>query len=100
MKEALDEVIAAPEWASPIRWSTSPARRTATLSVGYVALYLALDRLTFIGALHGINITPWNPTTGLALALLLIKGLRYAPLVMATELLSSATLATASIAVW
>jgi two-component system sensor kinase FixL len=70
------------------------------LSIGYVALYLTLDRLSFIGALHGINITPWNPTTGLALALLLIKGLRYAPLVMATELLSSATLLTASVAVW
>jgi len=67
------------------------------LSVGYVALYLTLDRLSFIGALHGIGITPWSPSTGLAMALLIIKGLRYAPLVMAAELLSDATLPIAPI---
>jgi PAS domain-containing protein len=100
LKQALDDIVRAPEWATPIAWSTSAARRTAALSVGYVALYLALDRLSFFGALHGIDITPWNPSSGLALALLMIKGLRYAPLVMAAELLSSATLATASVAVW
>ena len=60
-------------------------------AIGYVALYVALDRISFIGALHGVGITPWNPTAGLALALLIIKGLRYAPLVMAAELLSGAT---------
>jgi two-component system sensor kinase FixL len=67
------------------------------LSVGYVALYVALDRLSFIGALHGVGITPWSPSTGLAMALLIIKGLRYAPLVMAAELLSDATLPIAPI---
>ena len=67
------------------------------LAVGYVALYLALDRLSFIGALHGVGITPWNPSTGLAMALLVIKGLRYAPLVMVAELLSGATLPVAPV---
>jgi integral membrane sensor domain MASE1 len=68
--------------------------RTIALSIGYVALYQALDRLSFIGTLHGIGITPWSPTAGLAMALLIIKGLRYAPLIMAGELLSGATLPT------
>jgi hypothetical protein len=30
-----------------------------------------------LSALHGIGITPWNPTAGLSLALLIIKGLRW-----------------------
>jgi two-component system sensor kinase FixL len=92
MEEAVDDVVRPPEWAAPIGWSTNPAWRAAALSVGYVALYLALDRLSFIGALHGIGITPWSPSAGLAMALLIIKGLRCAPLVMAAELLSSATI--------
>jgi hypothetical protein len=35
-----------------------------------MALHLALDRLSFIGTLHGIDITPWNRSARLALALL------------------------------
>jgi two-component system sensor kinase FixL len=100
MTEALDDAVRAPEWASPRGWSTSPGGRTAALSVGYVALYLALDRLSFIGALHGIGITPWNPSTGLALALLIVKGPRYAPLVLAADLLSSATLPIEPVPAW
>lgn len=96
-KEAVDNAVRVPESAPPIGWSTNPVWRAAALSVGYVALYLTLDRLSFIGALHGIGITPWNPSTGLEMALLIIKGLRYAPLVMAAELFSSATLPVASV---
>src|ERR1700738_133661 len=92
MEEAVADVVRAPGWAAPIGWSTNPACRAVALSVGYVTLYVTLDRLSFIGALHGIGITPWDPSTGLAMALLIIKGLRLAPLVMASELLSGATL--------
>jgi two-component system sensor kinase FixL len=77
--------------------STTSARRVIPLAVGYVALYLTLDRLSFIGALHGIGITPWNPSTGLAMTLLTIKGLGYAPLILVAELLSSATLPISAI---
>ena len=70
----------------------TPLASPIALSVGYVALYLTLDRLSFIGALHGVGITPWNPSTGVAMALLIIKGVRYAPLVMAAELISGAAL--------
>src|SRR5215472_7375478 len=93
MEEVADDVVCVPEWAAPTTgWSTNPGYRAAALSLGYLVLYLALDRLSFIGALHGVGITPWNPSTGLAMALLIIKGLRYAPLVLAVDLLSSATL--------
>src|SRR5262249_29665926 len=73
-------------------WRVDRGWRAVALSIGSVALYLALDRLSFIGALHGIGITPWNPTAGLAMALLIIGGLRYAPLVMAAEALSGVML--------
>src|SRR6516165_7959710 len=93
MEKVVDDVVHVPEWAAPTTgWSTNPGYRAAALSLGYLVLYLALDRLSFIGALHGIGITPWNPSTGLAMALLIIKGLRYAPLVMAADVLSNATL--------
>jgi len=92
MDEAVDDVVRAPEWAAPLSSRARGSWRTAALSVGYVALYLTLDRLSFIGALHGIGITPWDPSTGLALSLLITGGLRFAPLVMVAELLSGATL--------
>ena len=91
-EEAANDIMRAPERAAPLRWSVSRGYRAVALSIGYVALYLALDRLSLIGALHGIGITPWSPTAGLAMALLISKGLHYAPLVMAAELLSGATL--------
>jgi two-component system sensor kinase FixL len=85
------------QWAAPVHWSACHVWRTMALAVCFIALYLTLDRLSFIGALHGIGITPWNPSTGLAMTLLIIKGLRYAPLIMIAELLSGATLPIAPI---
>jgi two-component system sensor kinase FixL len=91
-QQLVDDVVDAPAWAAPGGWSTSPVARAAALSAGYLALCLILDRLTFIGALHGVGITPWNPSTGLAMALLIVKGTGYIPLILGAELLSSATL--------
>jgi two-component system sensor kinase FixL len=68
-------------------------RVIATVVVTYVAAYLALDWLSFINALHGIGITPWDPSAGLTLAFLIVKGLRYTPAVALAELLSSEWLA-------
>ena len=91
-EEAAHNIIHVRDGAAPIGWSANPGWRAIMLSIGYVALYLALDQLSFIGALHGIGITPWDPSAALAMALLIIKGLRYAPLVMAAELLSGAAI--------
>jgi two-component system sensor kinase FixL len=96
-EEAVDDIMRAREWAARSVWCASPGCRAVALSVGYAVLYLTLDRLSFIGALHSVGITPWNPSTGLATTLLIIEGLRYAPLVMTVELLSSATLPTESV---
>ena len=93
MEEAVNLVVVrSAGWAAPLSSRIARTWQTAALSVGYVALYVTLDRLSFIGPLHGIGITPWDPSTGFALALLIIGGLRFAPLVMAAELVSGATL--------
>ena len=59
------------------------------LSLGYIVLYVALDRISFLEPLAGIDITPWNPQPGLTLALLVAKGWAYLPAVVAAQLLSS-----------
>jgi two-component system sensor kinase FixL len=87
-EEVAHDVTHAWERAAEFGWRVNRGGRAMALSIGYIALCLSLDRLSFIGALHGIGITPWSPTAGLALALLIVKGLGYAPFVMAAELLS------------
>lgn len=91
-EEFADDAVPAPDWAAAPGGHKGSAFRTAALITGYITLYVALDRLCFLAALYGIGITPWNPSAGLMIALLLIKGPRYAPVVFVAELLSSATL--------
>jgi PAS domain S-box-containing protein len=91
-EQAAAGATAIPAWAAPPRSTFGRVWAVLALSVAYIALYVALDRLSFIEAQHGINITPWSPSAGLALALLIIKGPRWFPAVFAAELLSSATL--------
>src|SRR6516165_6243423 len=97
MEEAVDDVVHLPVWAAPPSPGASRTWRAVALSVGYVAVYLVLDRLSFIEPLHGINITPWNPSTGVMLALLIVKGVRWSPVVLVAELISGATLPQISI---
>ena len=62
-----------------LRW---PSRRYPLwLWLGYFTLYLLLDWLSYVEPLHNSGITPWNPTTGLTLALLLRVGALAGPLV-------------------
>ncbi|MGE5475566.1 MAG: sensor histidine kinase [Bacteroidales bacterium] len=58
----------------------APMRRAALAAV-FVVAYVALDRISFIHSINALNITPWNPPPGLGLALLLLWGARWAPLV-------------------
>ena len=90
--EHAQNVAHLPAWAAPTSSRIGRAGAVLALSVGYIAFYLMLDRLSFIEARHGIGITPWSPSAGLALALLIIKGPRWSPAVLAAELLSAATL--------
>ena len=74
-------------------WTWSPWSRNVALAVGYLALYLLLDRVSYVEAVHNTGITPWNPNTGVAMAVLLRRGLAWAPLitlcVLAGELLTN-----------
>jgi two-component system, LuxR family, sensor kinase FixL len=70
-----------------------PARQAyVVVGLVYVALHVALDRASFFFPYQGLNITPWNPPAGLTLALLLLGGLRYAPLAFVAALLGDIAL--------
>lgn len=56
----------------------------------YLMCYLVLDWVTFIPEFATLGITPWNPAAGLALALVLLKGAAYAPLLGISPLLGDA----------
>jgi two-component system sensor kinase FixL len=51
------------------------------LGAGYLTLYLLLDWASYVQPLRHTSITPWNPNTGVVMALLLTRGWRWAPLV-------------------
>ena len=55
--------------------------RTLVVAAGYFALYLLLDWASYVEPLPHTSITPWNPNTGVLMALLLARGPRWAPLV-------------------
>jgi signal transduction histidine kinase len=62
-----------------LRW---PSRRHPLwLWLGYFTLYLLLDWVSYVEPLHSSGVTPWNPNTGLTLALLLRVGAVAGPLV-------------------
>ena len=48
------------------------------ISVAYLAGYVFLDWVSFVFPLAPYGVTPWNPPTGLSLALVLLVGLRAA----------------------
>lgn len=59
------------------------ALRTALVAVGFVAGYLLLDWVSYIHPMQQYTITPWNPQPALAIALLMLGGQRWMPLVFA-----------------
>lgn len=54
-------------------------------SLGFVAAYLLLDAMSYIHPLAQSTITPWNPQPALAIALLMIRGQRWALLAAARK---------------
>jgi two-component system sensor kinase FixL len=63
-------------------WQRALTSKSAQLAAGYLALYVLLDWASYVEPLHNTNITPWNPNTGVVMALLLARGARWAPLVV------------------
>jgi len=66
----------------PQLWPAPPlgdlGRGLATVVV-YLAVYLALDRISFFQVLPGTGFTPWNPPPAASFALVILRGPRFAP---------------------
>ena len=54
-EQAAEDVPRVPAWAAPPRSRIGRGWAVLALSVAYIALYVTLDRLSFIEAQHGIN---------------------------------------------
>ena len=72
-------------WGATLRqpwlaWDMRDEKRDAVIvCCGYVALYVALDWISLVHVLPGVGFTLWNPPPAASLALLVLKGLRFAP---------------------
>jgi two-component system sensor kinase FixL len=76
--------------------TAGPVRRirdSAVVVCVYAGLYLALDWISFVDELPAVGFTLWNPPPACSLALLLAKGLRYAPMVLLVTLASDGLVA-------
>jgi two-component system, LuxR family, sensor kinase FixL len=62
-------------------WGRALGSQSLFIAAGYLALYLLLDWASYVEPLRHTSITPWNPNTGVVMALLLARGGRWAPLV-------------------
>src|SRR5437879_12875834 len=60
------------------RW---PWGQSWLTGAGYLGLYWLLDWASHVEPLPHTSSTPWNPSTGVAMALLLGRGVHWAPLV-------------------
>jgi signal transduction histidine kinase len=58
--------------------------RSWFLSAGFVALYVLLDWASYVEPLPHTSITAWNPNTGVLMALLLARGIGWAPVAALT----------------
>ena len=56
----------------------------------YLVGYVGLDWLSYVQPFGSFAITPWNPPTGLSLALILLFGQRYVPLLFVAPLAAEA----------
>jgi PAS domain S-box-containing protein len=56
--------------------------------IGYLGFYVLLDWISYVEPYGNLDITPWNPPPGLSLAFLLIKGLRFSPLLYVAAVLA------------
>jgi two-component system sensor kinase FixL len=68
-------------------------RNSVILTCIYVAVYVALDWISFIQALPGVGFTPWNPPPAASVALLILKGLTFAPALFVAGVVSDGLVA-------
>jgi two-component system sensor kinase FixL len=77
-------------FASEVR---APVRNAVIVTCIYVAVYITLDWISFVQALPSVGFTPWNPPPAASLALLILKGLRFAPALFAASVVSDGLIA-------
>jgi two-component system sensor kinase FixL len=79
-------------WWEPWPASDTRAARTRATIVlcTYVALYVVLDWISLVQVLPGVGFTLWNPSPAASLALLVLKGLRFAPALFIAGVISDA----------
>jgi signal transduction histidine kinase len=65
---------------------------TAIASVLLVVVYVALDAASFVFPFHPLPVTPWNPNAGLAIAMVIAGGPRYAMAVVVATLAAELSL--------
>jgi two-component system, LuxR family, sensor kinase FixL len=77
------------------RWQTRLAsdiwqarRQVAIVACVYVASYIALDWISLVQVLPNIGFTLWNPPAAASLALLVLKGPRFAPALFVAGVIS------------
>jgi two-component system sensor kinase FixL len=63
--------------------------RALVIGAGFVVLYILLAWITRFYLVRPFAITPWNPAAGLALAFLLVFGIRYWPALAAAAIATS-----------
>jgi two-component system sensor kinase FixL len=68
----------------------SATKITRRLLIGIVFLvgYVALDYVSYVKPYRDIGITPWNPSAGLAIAIVFLEGIALAPFVLAAPFLA------------
>lgn len=70
-------------------WKNEGARgRLFLLGAAFVALYVAVDAVTYVFPSEPFAATPWNPQPALALALIVLGGAAFAPAVLAAAVLA------------
>jgi len=62
-------------------------RRYFEIGVAYLAAYAFLDWLSYVHPIANVNITPWNPPTGLTFALVLLYGIEFLPWLLVAPVL-------------
>src|SRR3954462_10928500 len=65
--------------AVPVGSSALPARRALVVAALFILCYVGLALATRAYLVRPFGITPWNPSAGVALALLLVFGCRFWP---------------------
>src|SRR5262249_25510778 len=76
--------------ASVVPLSGPLTRRHVEIAIAYLAGFVFLDWLSDIHPIANVNITPWNPPTGLTFAFILLFGVTFLPWLAVAPVLADA----------